>query len=225
MSSPPGRPKEVPLPLAGAAHAGSGASTPAATVTAEAGPAWPIDALEVGRIVDAWGVKGWLKVQPFSADPQALFSSRRWFVKPPEGPSSRPGGAVGRYPAFLSIAQVRPHAEIVVALADGIADRGAAEALRGARLFIARSSFPPARTDEYYWVDLIGLDVRNREGEPLGTVVGLVDTGPHSVLRIRPEGADPASPASERLVPFVAAYVDDVSLEHRLITVDWGLDF
>src|SRR5881227_308157 len=41
-------------------------------------PAFPVDAVEVGRIVDAWGVKGWIKVQPFASDPQALISSRRW---------------------------------------------------------------------------------------------------------------------------------------------------
>ena len=54
-------------------------------------PAFPDDAVEVGRILGAWGVKGWLKVQPFSADPKALFSARRWFLKPPEGPGSSPG--------------------------------------------------------------------------------------------------------------------------------------
>lgn len=191
----------------------------------DAEPAWPADALEVGRIVDAWGVKGWLKVQPFSSDPQALFATRCWFVKPPEESSLRPGGAIGRYPPSLSIVQVRPHADVVVALARGIDDRGAAEALRGARLFVARSNFPAAGKDEYYWVDLIGLEVRNREAELLGHVAGLIDTGPHSVLRVRPAGAVAESEAVERLIPFVAAYVDDVDLERRLVTVDWGLDF
>ena len=194
--------------------------------SADPEPSWPADALEVGRIVDAWGVKGWVKIQPFSSDPQALFLSRRWFVKPPEDTARRPVGAAGRYPASLSIDQVRPHGDIVVALAEGIGDRGAAEALRGARLFIARSNFPAAGKDEYYWVDLIGLAVRNRQGEPLGTVAGLLDTGPHSVLRVRPDGADAAAgEESERLIPFVSAYVDDVNLGQRIITVDWGLDF
>ena len=47
-------------------------------------PPWPQDAVEVGRVSGAWGIKGWIKVQPFAADPQALFSSRRWFLLPPE---------------------------------------------------------------------------------------------------------------------------------------------
>jgi 16S rRNA processing protein RimM len=197
----------------------------AADAKADAAPAWPADALEVGRVTDAWGVKGWLKVQPFSADPQALLGSRHWFVKPPDVDAlAGPDRAGRRYPAFLSIAEARPHGDGIVALAAGIADRAAAEALRGARLFVGRSGFPDTGKDEYYWVDLIGLEVKNRQGEHLGEVSGLIDTGAHCVLRIRPEGGENDEPA-ERLIPFVAAYVDDVSLAQRLIMVDWGLDF
>jgi 16S rRNA processing protein RimM len=74
--------------------------------------------------------------------------------------------------------------------------------------------------------DLIGLEVLNREGVLLGRVVGLLDTGPHSVLRIQPETAPGSNEsADERLIPFVAAYVDAVDLPGRRITVDWGPDF
>ena len=113
----------------------------------------------------------------------------------------------------------------MVAQAQDISDRNAAEALRGARVFVSRASFPSADPDEYYWVDLIGLSVINREGESLGTVSGLLDTGPHSVLRIAPPNARADVEAAERLVPFVAAYVLDVNLAERRITVDWGLDY
>jgi 16S rRNA processing protein RimM len=189
-----------------------------------ADPAWPADALEVGRVVDAWGVKGWLKVQPFAADAQALLGARRWFVKPPEQLApARSGGSARAFPPSLVIHEARPHGDVVVARAEGVAERAAAEALRGARLFVARSSFPSTGVDEYYWVDLIGLEVRNRQGEVLGSVAGLLDTGPHSVLRVRPAGAD--AEVAERLIPFVAAYVDEVDLARRLITVDWGLDY
>ena len=186
---------------------------------------WPEDAVEVGRIVDAWGVKGWIKVQPFAADPQALFSSRRWFLKPPEPQGPRRPAAPSAVPALLKITQVKHHGDAVVAQALDVADRSGAEALKGARIFVSRASFPSADADEYYWVDLIGLSVVNLQGERLGTVTGLLDTGPHSVLRIAPEGAEPGDEASERLVPFVAAYVIDVSLADKRITVDWGLDY
>jgi 16S rRNA processing protein RimM len=191
-------------------------------------PVWPDDAVEVGRVVDAWGIKGWLKVQPFASDPQALFSSRRWFVKPPESPGfKRPVPQAGGYPRVLKVTLAKEHGDGVVAQVQGVESRNDAEALRGARLFVGRSSFPTAGDDEFYWVDLIGLAVVNRQGEVLGNVVGLLDTGPHSVLRVLPAGvdSDTASPEAERLIPFVSAYVDDVSLPLKRITVDWGLDY
>lgn len=186
-------------------------------------PAWPDDAVEVGRIIGAWGVKGWIKVLPFAADPQALFSSKRWFLKPPEEPRPlRPAGA-SPYPDLLKVAESREHGDGVVARIHDVADRNRAEALRGARIFIGRSSFPTAGSDEFYWVDLIGLSVVNREDQTLGTVTGLIDTGAHSVLRVLPEGGK--GEADERLIPFVAQYIDEVSLEARRIRVDWGLDY
>jgi 16S rRNA processing protein RimM len=173
--------------------------------------AFPADAVEVGRILGAWGVKGWFKVQPFASDPQALFSSKRWFLKPGEGAGVAP-------PARLRITQAREQAGGVAASAQEVGDRDAAQALKGARVFVARSSFPTAGDDEYYWVDLIGCTVVNREGAELGRVDDLIDTGAHSVLRIVQGDA-------ETLVPFVAAYVDGVDLAARRITVDWGLDY
>lgn len=191
--------------------------------SSDEGPVCPDDAHEVARVVDAWGVKGWIKVEAFSADPQALFGTRRWFVRPPDLPTIRPGDPARRYPPALKIHQVRAHGEYLVAQVEGVDDRTQAEALRGARLFVPRSSFPSAGEDEFYWVDLIGLEVFNRAEESLGMVAGLLDTGPHSVLRVLPRDAQ--SPTQERLIPFVAAYVDDVDLKARRIKVDWGLDY
>jgi 16S rRNA processing protein RimM len=191
-------------------------------------PDWPQDAVEVGRIVAAWGIKGWLKVQPYASDPQALFSSRRWFIKPPEeGGIKRPAGPAASWPTMLKVTMAKEHGDGVVAQADGVVSRNDAEALVGARVFIGRSSFPTAGPDEFYWVDLIGLTVVNRQGELLGQVAGLIDTGPHSVLRVAGPTAIPGAPPSEaeRLIPFVAAYVDDVNMALKRITVDWGLDY
>lgn len=186
----------------------------------------PADAIEVGRIGEAWGVKGWFRVQAFAADPQALFSSKRWYLKAPEpGAVKRPGGAaaMAALPGLLKIIEAKTHGDGIVAHAHDVDDRQAAEALRGALVCVARSSFPTADADEFYWVDLIGLEVVNRERRVLGTVLGLIDTGPHAVLRIAPLGAKVA-PADETLIPFVAAYIDGVNLEDRRIVVDWHLD-
>ena len=193
--------------------------------------AWPDDAVEVGRVMDAWGIQGGFKVQAFSADPQALFSSRRWFLKPAEVvagktlPVRRPDAPP--LPDLLRVTSAREQGDWVVATAQEVPDRTAAEALCGARVFVSRQSFPTAATDEFYWVDLIGLEVVNREGEALGTVIDLLDTGAHSVLRLRRPGAAPDAKAddAERLIPFVAAFIDQVDLSGRRITVDWGLDY
>lgn len=190
-------------------------------------PAFPGDAVEVGRVLGAWGIKGAIRVLPFAKDPQALFSSRRWFIRPPEGPQVTVPAKPVAYPPLLRITQAREQGDDVVATAHELPDRSAAEAMKGARIFVARSSFPTAADGEYYWVDLIGLAVVNRQGEALGSVVDLLDTGAHSVLRLRrPDAAEGAPPdESERLIPFVAAYVDAVDLAGRRITVDWGLDY
>jgi len=109
----------------------------------------------------------------------------------------------------------------VVATAQEIPDRNAAEALQGARIFISRASFPTPDDGEFYWVDLIGMSVSNREGVLLGPVVGLLETGPHCVLRVQP----PDAQADEVLIPFVEAYVDEVDLPGKSLRVDWQADY
>ena len=177
----------------------------------------PADAIEVGRILDAWGIRGWFKVLPYSADPEALFSSKSWFLLPTEKGVKTFDGV-----GLLKVKEAKTHSDTVVACAQDISDRNAADALRGARLFISRSSFPTAQKDEYYWVDLIGLDVVNREGVSLGQVRDLLTTGPQTVLvidRVR-DGK-----TLEIMIPFVATYIDDVKLSERRILVDWQADY
>lgn len=190
----------------------------------------PADAIEVGRILDAWGIKGWFKVLPHSASPEALFSSKRWFLLPPER-SAKPhrpteaAAAVGEdwtQPLLLRVREAKVHSDSVVASSQDIADRNAAESLKGARIFVPRSSFPTPEEGEYYWVDLIGLQVRNREGLDLGTVRDLMSTGPQTVLVLQ---AKEAGKPVERMIPFVSAFVDKVDTAARCITVDWQPDY
>lgn len=215
-------------------------STP--SLVLDDGVVWPEDAVEVGRIVDAWGVKGGIKVMPFSSDPQALFCTKKWFLRPPEqaaGALSRPSAKTGApsvakpaaaaparltAPRFLQMTTVREQGDVIVGTAEGLDDRNDAEALKGARVFVSRSAFPTPEPDEYYWIDLIGLNVVNRQGEFLGQVADLMTTGPHSVLRCVVPAAE-GQDAVERLIPFVSAYIDSVSLADKRIVADWGLDY
>ncbi|WP_290900696.1 ribosome maturation factor RimM [Aquabacterium sp.] len=205
------------------------------------GVVWPEDAVEVGRVVDAWGVKGGIKVMPFSSDPQALFCTKKWFLRPAEaavgavvrpGAATKPASAVAsaaqaarlNAPRFLQVKSAREQSDIVVATCEGLDDRNAAEALKGARVFVSRSAFPTPDDGEFYWIDLIGLDVSNPQGEALGRVVDLIDTGPNSVLRLEGEAGADGKPV-ERLIPFVSAYILSVSLADKRIVADWGLDY
>mgnify|MGYP000491694028 CR=1 FL=1 len=177
----------------------------------------PADAIEVGRIVGAWGVKGWFKILPYSAQPEALFSSKKWYLQP-----SDKGAAAFVGTVRLAVKEAKDHSDSVVASAHDVPDRSAAEALRGSKIFVSRASFPSTGSDEYYWVDLIGLAVVNRSEFPLGTVRELLSTGPQTVLVLEAMENDKAV---ERLIPFVAAFVDDVDLKERRIRVDWQPDY
>lgn len=190
------------------------ASTPSAPE-----PERPADAVEVGRVTGAWGIQGGIKVKPFAADPQALFSTKRWFIEPPA--LGRPGVVL---PTVLRVISARGQGEFIVATAQELPDRTAAEALKGARILVSRASFPTPDSDEFYWIDLIGCQVFDRATRSLGTVDHLIETGPHCVLVIRPEAGE-AADASEVLIPFVAAYVDRVDTAARRIDVDWSEDF
>lgn len=186
----------------------------------------PADAIEVGRILDAWGVKGWLKILPHSTLPEALFSAKSWFLQVPDA-KFRPGFNAFSGTVAINVDEAKTHSDSVVAKIAGLDDRDAAEALRGCRIFLSRSSFPAATQDEYYWVDLIGLNVVNREGVALGCVRDLMATGPHSVLCVEytTVGEDGSSTTDERMIPFVAVYVDAVDLPTKRITVDWQPDY
>ena len=169
----------------------------------------------------AWGVKGEIRVKPFSSDAQVLFAGGPWYLQPSELP--RPPGArpLQPVPAEVLVLHARGQGDSVVATVQGLSDRDLAQALSGARVFVSRASFPRPNTDEFYWVDLIGLQVFNRQQLALGQVIGLIETGPHCVLRIQAAQLD----TPECLIPFVAAYVDGVDMTGRRITVDWEADF
>ena len=177
----------------------------------------PADAVEVGRVTDAWGVKGWFKVLSHSAQPEALFSSKCWFLLPTERGKASFAGSVQ-----IRIEEAKVHSGTVVAIAAGISDRTAAEAIRGSRIFVSRSSFPKSGPEEYYWVDLIGLAVVNREDVALGKVKELLSTGPQTVLVLEYLSGDGFA---ERMIPFVSVYVDRVDLDQKRIFVDWQADY
>lgn len=114
---------------------------------------------------------------------------------------------------------LKSHANGVVVLLDGVADRTSAEAMKGVLVGAPREALPATDKDEFYWGDLIGLDVVNSEDERLGRVAGLIETGANDVLRVV------ADDETERLLPFVSAVVLVVDKPAGCIRVEWGSDW
>jgi 16S rRNA processing protein RimM len=173
----------------------------------------PDDLTQVGYVAGAYGIAGAIRVTPFSTDADALMNVKTWWL---DKPSLR----------SVTVRTAKMHGGDVVATLIGMAGRDAAEALKGAAVHVSRSEFPALEEDEYYWSDLIGMDVVNLQGEALGKVIDMMSNGPQSILRIEPvPQQDSSEKAPERLVPFVDQFVKTVDVKSKTITLDWGLDY
>jgi len=176
----------------------------------------PDDLQQVGHVLDAWGVRGWVKVAPDDPQAAALLKAKTWWLKHP--------GLPGPASAF-KVRLVRRHGSALVALLEGLSERNAALALRGQKVAVRRADFPPADEGEFYWADLIGCRVRNPQGDDLGEVVGLLDSAAHAILRIQRPDSPPGRAPRERLIPFVQAYIGEVDLAARTIIAQWDASY
>ena len=165
----------------------------------------PNDWVVMGRIAAPFGIKGWVKVQPFSEDPGTLMDFESWRV------------GRGEQQAQYTVEAIQDHSNTLVAKLAGIDDRDAAYALRGQEISVARSDLPPPEENAFYWSDLIGLTVINLEGIELGKVDSLMESGANDLLVVKG--------ARSHLIPFVAAFVGEVDLAGGTIEVDWGEDY
>lgn len=211
-----------PVKAGGQKKSSTAASATEQSMRVESAESWPADAIEVGAIVDAYGLKGWVKVAAH-ADAghggDALLSATRWWLL--KGRDANPERK------SAAVREAKIHSDSIVAQLAGTDDRDAALALRGCRIYISRGEFPALEADEFYWVDLVGLAVVNLTGVELGKVAGMIDNGAHSVLRVEYAITDKdGKPASaERLIPFVGVYVKTVDQATKQITVDWEADY
>jgi 16S rRNA processing protein RimM len=161
----------------------------------------------LGRVVGAFGVRGELKLESWTEPRLAIFKYQPWILRAPDGQETTLTGARGR--------DTGKH---LVATFPAIDDRNVVEAMRGTEIFVARSALPPPSADEYYWVDLEGLDVHTVDGVMLGQVSHLFATGANDVLVVRGE--------RERMIPFVRDdFVKSVDFDANLIVVDWDPEF
>ncbi len=165
----------------------------------------------LGRISAPFGIKGWLKIQPFGDDPLSWAQMPDWWICPD---ADAPADA---WRATRQLA-CQGHGTGLIAQLAASPDRDAAEALKGWFIGAPREAMPAPADDEYFWGDLIDMKVVNLADEPLGKVGSLLSTGAHDVLRVIDD-------ESERLIPFVAHYVIEVDTDDRCIRVDWQKDW
>ena len=159
----------------------------------------------MGRIVGAFGVQGWLKVNPFTESPGGLAQFARWQVRTRNGWQE------------MDVEDFAVHSKGPVAKLAGCDDRGGAERLRGSDVAVTRAELGEADEGSLYWVDLVGLEVVEEGGESLGQVEALFEAGDSSVMVVKG--------SRERMIPFIPDYVKAVDREARRITVHWKADY
>ena len=155
----------------------------------------------MGRVAGSYGVRGWIKIVPGGGVLDALPQVAQWWV--------------GEQP--YRVDEARVHSATVVAKLEGIETREQALALKGAAVSVEREALPRAEEGRYYLADLIGLEVVNEQGEPLGTVKQWITNGAQDVMELAGERT--------RLIPWVPAIVKEVDLAARRVVVEWGADW
>jgi len=179
----------------------------------------------MGRVVAPYGVFGWLKVLPDTEVIDGLFDYDHWWLG--KGDDWRE----------MVVETAKIHNDVIVVKLQGINDRDAAFACKGKQIAVPRAQLPEPEENEYYWSDLIGLQVKNLQGVDLGVIDDILETGANDVLVVKnaPVKAEATEKivadkavkekAQERLLPFIASVVLEVDLKAKTMLVDWDPDF
>ncbi len=155
----------------------------------------------MGRVRAPHGLKGWIKIQPFTQEIEGLLDYPEWWL-----------GGEGQWQQHR-VAESAVHGSMVVARLDGFVDRDAAAGLRGRDVAVPRAALPENREGEFYWNDLLGMEVSDRNASKLGLVAKILETGANTVLVVQGD--------KELLVPFIQDVVVNVDLKARQLVVDW----
>ena len=164
------------------------------------------DVLVMGRIASPYGVRGWVRINTFTAVPGNLLEYTPWYLQ-----------QRGEWQTVKVLAG-KQHGKGLVVHLKSCNDRDAAAALTGTDIGIYRSQLPAPAAEEYYWSDLVGLQVITTGDRVLGVVDHLFETGANDVMVVKGE--------QECLVPYIPGQVvESVDLENSMIRVDWDPDF
>ena len=160
----------------------------------------------MGRVLGPFGVRGWVKVQPYTEHPGNLAEYPDWWVHTAQGWRQ------------FRLEESEQHSQHLVARLNGFTDRDEVAQLSGLDIAVSRDALPETDAGEFYHADLLDLKVVNLAGEDLGRVKEVFDNGAHDIMRI-------SWPGGERLLPFIPSVVSEIDIKAGEIRVDWGLDW
>lgn len=167
----------------------------------------PTRRILIGRIHGAFGVRGEVKLESLTEPQGNLVRYQPWILRDAAGREREVSGA-----------KARPGGKGLIGTLPGVEDRDAAEALRGAELFVPRSALPPPKDGEFYWIDLEGLRVENLDGVDFGKAAFVFSNGANDVLLVRGD--------RERMIPWIRPdFVRELDFDAGRILVDWDADF
>ena len=160
--------------------------------------------LPVGRIVGAHGIRGEVKVYPYIEPLPNLDAGRRILLRQGAGDEK-----------VLTVGKHRPHKKIILFTFEGVATRNDADALINGEILLQRSALPGLEEGEYYWSDIIGLDVFCVNETYLGSVESVIPTGSNDVYVIKNR-----ENGRETLVPAIHSVITDINIEKSIMRVD-----
>jgi 16S rRNA processing protein RimM len=165
------------------------------------------DLVLMGRVIAPYGVLGWLKIYPDTEMFDGLLDYKTWWVG--KGDDWRE----------LKLESAKTHNDVLVVKLQSIDDRDAAFSCKGKQIAVPRAALPKLDKEEYYWFDLIGLNVKNKLNIDFGKITDVFATGANDVIVAK------SDTGQERLMPYIPQVILDVDLEAKTMLVDWDADF
>lgn len=169
------------------------------------------DMIVLGKIVSVHGVKGEVKVYSFTDPLNNLLDYRHWTLMR-DGETQQ-----------VELVKGRTQGNVLVAKLKGLDDREVARTYAGFEILIPRDQLPDLDDGEYYWHQLIGLQVVDHVGQLLGKVDHLLETGANDVIAVKP--TEGSLDDRERLLPYTEQCVRAIDLEAGIMHVEWDADF
>jgi len=168
------------------------------------------DYVLLGNVSGIHGLKGWLKIFSHTSPRLKITGYSQWFLKKQSED----------WKAY-KVLNGREQGKNIIAQLEGISERNQVEALIGSEIAVLAEQLEALSDGEYYWKDLIGVEVKTTEGVTLGRLDWIFNSGSNDVLVVKSDGAD----RKERMLPFLDEVVISINLEQSLMIVDWDAEF